>query len=446
MDALATALEALFSSELWATCVCYSTVLLACEAVFCVPALPRRSHWVCRFLAGVPVYVLLCNSHYLVAPVGGTWLVSIAAAYIFMGSTLLIWFVFDVRFSYAVFTAAAGQSLEGILFLIRNASSYFPQLPDIGLVKGTFAKFACCAVVLVLTWALLARRTPKQTCLEVRSMPMLLFICFSLFVTNLLSTWVRADSAQSAPYAVCSAFCCVLLLILQFDIFKTSSLETERDLMRRLFRLRELQQRDNQESMEVVNVKFHDLKHQIAALRQMDGGPERERSLEDLEHSICAYDAAVNSGDPAVDALLTEKSMRCWARGITFTCVCDGRCLSWLGVVDLYSLLGNALDNAIEAAEKVPAGQARVVAVKVWRQGGLACVEVENSCVGEVRLEDGLPSTSKDDAEFHGFGLKSVRAIAESRGGHLTLESQPGRFALRVVLPVPKYAPTGERQ
>ncbi len=445
MDAVMASLEALFASELWATCVCYTTVLLACEAVFCVPALPRRSHWVCRLLAGVPMYVFACNSHYLVAPVSGTWLVALAAAFIFMGSTLLIWFVFDVRFSYAVFTAAAGQSLEGILFLIRNASAYFPQLPDIGLVKGTFAKFAFCATVLALVWVFQVRRSPRQTCLEVRSMPMLLFICLSLFVTNLLSTWVRADSAQSAPYAVCSAFCCVLLLILQFDIFKTSSLENERDLMRRLFRLRERQQRESQESMEVVNVKFHDLKHQIAALRQMDGGPERERSLGDLERSICAYDSAVNSGNPAIDALLTEKSMRCWARNITFTCICDGQCLSWLGVVDLYTLLGNALDNAIEAAEKVSVGQARVVSVKIWRQASLACVEIENSYTGTVTLQDGLPATSKDDADYHGYGLKSVRSIAESHGGHLSLEAAPGRFTLRVVLPIPADAACGER-
>ncbi len=440
MGGVAAALEALLASELWATCVCYTTVLLACEAVFCLPTLPRRPHWACRAAVGIPAFVLLCNSHYLVAPVSGTWLVSIAAAYIFLGSAVLIWFVFDVRFSYAIFTAAAGQSVEGILFLIRNAHSYFPQLPDVGLVQGAFAKFIGCVVVLALVWLLLVRRNPRQTCLEVRSMPMLLFICFSLFVTNLLSTWVRTDSAQSAPYAVCSAFSCVLLLILQFDIFKTSTLETERDLMRRLFRLRERQQRENQESMEVVNVKFHDLKHQIAALRQMDGGPEREQSLAELEHSICAYDAAVNSGDSAVDAVLTEKSMRCWARGISFSCICDGSCLSWMSVVDLYALLGNVLDNAIEAAEKVPVGQARVVSVKVWRQGSLAVVDVENSYVGEVRLEDDLPVTSKEDAEHHGFGLKSVRSIVEGCGGHLSLEAQPGRFNLRVLLPMKEDA------
>ncbi len=445
MAALAAALETLFASELWATCVCYTTVLLACEAVFCVPALPRRAHWAFRLLVGIPAYALLCNAHLIMPLVGGTWLVSIVAVYIFLSSALLIWFAFDVRFSYAVFIAAAGQSLEGILFIIRKAQEYFPQLPDCGVVANTLAKIGCCAVFLALIWLLQAKRGSNQRCLEVRSMPMLLFICLTEFCTNLMSTWVRNIGAQSAPYAVCSAFCCVLLLILQFDIFKTSRLESERDVMRHLFHLREQQQRENQESMEIVNVKFHDLKHQIAALRQMDTGPEREQSLEDLEHSIRAYDASVASGDPAVDALLTEKSMRCWAKGIAFTCVCDGRCLSWLGVVDLYTLLGNALDNAIEAAEKVPAGQARVVCVKVWRQADLACVEVENSCTGEVRLEDGLPATSKDDARYHGFGLKSVRSIAEAHGGSLSLETQPGRFTLRVVLPVPKEAPAGER-
>ena len=51
-----------------------------------------------------------------------------------------------------------------------------------------------------------------------------------------------------------------------------------------------------------------------------------------------------------MDAILTEKSTRCWSRGIDFSCMVDGPCLAGLGVVDLYTLLGNALDNAIEAA------------------------------------------------------------------------------------------------
>ena len=99
--------------------------------------------------------------------------------------------------------------------------------------------------------------------------------------------------------------------------------------------------------------------------------------------------------------------------------------------------MGNALDNAIEAAEKVPSWEARVVSVRAWSRGGLAFLCVENSCVGRVALgEDGLPATSKEDPDYHGFGLRSIRDIARRHGGNLTLEPADGRFSLTVLLPM----------
>ena len=430
-------LEQLFASEAWSFFVCYTTVLLAAEMVFCLPVLPRRRHALARACVAVPLYVLCFNSHIIVVPVSGTMLVAPVAALIFLASTLMLWAIFDVEWAYAVFFVAAAQSVEGILFLVRHTDAYFPGLPALPLVPATFLKALNCALVLFLVWLIFVRRYRGGRPPAMDSKPMLAFVCATLLVANLLSTWVRAVDAQTAPYAVCSCLCYLLLLIIQFDLFRTSSLESERDLMRRLFRLRERQQKENQESMEVVNVKFHDLKHQIAALRQMEGGPARERALAELEHSICAYDASVKTGNVAVYAILTEKSMQCWAREIDFSCVADGACLSGLPVTDLYTLLGNVLDNAIEAAQQVPTHMARVVQVKVWRQGEFACLSVENSCVGKVELKDGLPLTSKADPEYHGFGLRSIRSIAEAHHGTMALESEEGRFSLTVLLPAP---------
>ena len=430
-------MDAALLHEVWATLVCFTTVLLASELTFCLPNLPRRPRFLARAAVAIPVYVALFNSHLLVVPVVGTWLVSPRATLIFAASVAVIWVLFDVPLQTALFYGAAGYSVEGILFVIRNARSYFPGLPQLDVVSGKIACGCCCALVLLAVLLVLSARYGKDRQPDVNNAFLLVFVLITHLVVNVLSTWVRVDGLQTGPYAVCSVMCYVLLLMVQFGAFQISSMERERDLERRLFRLRERQQREGQESVEVVNVKFHDLKHQIAALRQMEGGELRERCLAELEHSIEAYDASVHSGDPAVDAILTEKSTRCWSRGIDFSCMVDGGCLAGLGVVDLYTLLGNALDNAIEAAEKVPSWEARVVSVRAWSRGGLAFLCVENSCVGRVALgEDGLPATSKEDPDYHGFGLRSIRDIARRHGGNLTLEPADGRFSLTVLLPM----------
>ena len=74
----------------------------------------------------------------------------------------------------------------------------------------------------------------------------------------------------------------------------------------------------------------------------------REKYLKELEQSVQIYDAMVKTGNEALDTLLTEKSLYCEAHGIKISCVVDGKSLAFLDPVDLYAILGNALDNAVE--------------------------------------------------------------------------------------------------
>lgn len=57
--------------------------------------------------------------------------------------------------------------------------------------------------------------------------------------------------------------------------------------------------------------------------------------------------------------------------------------------------------------------------------------------MGTVELgEDGLPATSKDDPDYHSFGLRSIRDVVARHGGNVTLDAEDGRFSLTVLLPL----------
>ena len=103
------------------------------------------------------------------------------------------------------------------------------------------------------------------------------------------------------------------------------------------------------ENVDLINRKCHDLKHQIAALRRISDRREREESIQALEQSVMIYDSVVKTGNDILDTVLTEKSLLCESRGITLTCVADGDCLDFMDGVDIYTIFGNALDNAIES-------------------------------------------------------------------------------------------------
>ncbi|MCR4871754.1 MAG: ATP-binding protein, partial [Atopobiaceae bacterium] len=96
---------------------------------------------------------------------------------------------------------------------------------------------------------------------------------------------------------------------------------------------------------------------------------------------------------------------------------------------------GNALDNAIEAAEQIPNPDERMIFLRVERQGAFARIYVENTCLGTVELVAGMPQTSKDDERFHGFGLKSIRMIVDRLGGNMVITPHEGVFSLSILLP-----------
>lgn len=85
------------------------------------------------------------------------------------------------------------------------------------------------------------------------------------------------------PVALFAILCNLMLLMIEFDVFRHSSMEQNRQIMERLMAEREKQLRLSQENVDLINVKCHDLKHQIAALRDMPSGEERNRTIGELE-------------------------------------------------------------------------------------------------------------------------------------------------------------------
>lgn len=127
----------------------------------------------------------------------------------------------------------------------------------------------------------------------------------------------------------------------------------ERDALQNVLQAQYAQYRSAQDSIDLINKKYHDLKHQIAVLRS-ETSEEKAHYLDAMEQEIRSYEAQNKTGNEVLDTILTSKSLYCQQHGITLTCVADGAALDFMDTMDLCSLFGNALDNAIESIEKLP--------------------------------------------------------------------------------------------
>ncbi len=86
----------------------------------------------------------------------------------------------------------------------------------------------------------------------------------------------------------------------------------------------------------------------------------------------------------------------------------------------IYSLLGNALDNAIECLTQVSDASKRVITLDISRCRDMAVIRVQNYTPAPPTLRDGAIVTTKQNTEEHGYGIKSIKSIAEQYGATVT--------------------------
>jgi len=190
---------------------------------------------------------------------------------------------------------------------------------------------------------------------------------------------------------------------------------------------------------DVVNRKYHDLKHYIHAIRAETNPDARAGYMDQLEDSISGYEtSALDTGSNVLDTLLTAKSQQADRMQITLAAVADGTAIGFVDAMDLVTLVGNALDNAIEATSSLEDPTQRLVRIAVYRQGSFAMIKVENIFRGALQMVNGLPQTTKASSLHHGYGLKNMRETAERYGGSLTAHAEEDWFVVRVLLPSPR--------
>jgi len=263
-----------------------------------------------------------------------------------------------------------------------------------------------------------------------------LLILFTIVIKFIMEPYLSARS-MTKLYVLVSIYdvvCCVLALMLEQGLFRNQALTDEKNFLTQLVHIQEEQYRTSKANVEMVNIKCHDMKHQISHITSTTD-PDAIRELEQI---ISVYDSSLQTGNEILDVCLMEKKLLCEKNSIKLDCIANGQCLSFMQPSDLFSLFGNALDNAMEAVCKLDDVEKRIIFVSVKEELGMAIIHVENNYTGELIMADGIPRTSKDDEFYHGYGVKSIRMVVEKYDGNMALLPQNGIFNLNITIPVPE--------
>ena len=392
-----------------------------------------RSGFVARALLGTAGLLALSELLYM------TSLPSILNLTAFVALVFLwVLLCFDCSAVHAVFTATCA-------YTVQHITSKLTYMVVIGLVMEGVPLPAWSATVLLAAFNVLVcvplylyftRGFLRDGQLMFNSVRTVLFAALFLVVAVFLSSILEDNLDSTAPtylssYLSLGAFCtlfAVTILSLELTNCGVKRLETENSVLERLLEKDRLQYEQARDDMEKINIRYHDLKQQYSRV-----SAEERAGLEDEMKSL---NLRYFTGNKALDIVVTQKAAICAEKGIQLICSADGEALGTMKSYHIYSLFGNAIDNAIECLEKVDDRSKRTISLTLARSGDMAVVRVENYTPEDPTVENGELVTTKDDAKSHGFGVKSIRGVAEKYGGTAEFFVRDHVFYLVVALPI----------
>ena len=405
----------------------------------------RREHFAKKLVGGFLLFVLL-NALIAPLPVYINQIIKFAAVIIY------IYFCFDVGYGQAVFDGTCAYATQHLAYQV--------SLVIFGLFElGLWGQLAIQAVVLACVYAVAYFKFVKKMRefdgiieASVENIVIMIAVVFVAIVLTVFTTTLPPANTISGlrntlspdqnirilvlSCALYSITCCTFVLWIQISTRRQLKLQHELDVQRQLWLSHKSQYEMSKESIAIINQKCHDLKYQIAALRDFYTEEQRKEYLDKIEDSIMIYDSTCKTGNEILDTILAEKKLLCENDQIAFTCIADGDCLSFMDPIDLYAIITNALNNAIDYVSKLENPEQRLITLLVYSQASVAFIQVENFFLGTLEYREGLPKTTKSDKTVHGFGLKSIRYNVEKYSGFMSIETKNDTFILRISLPI----------
>ena len=341
------------------------------------------------------------------------------------------------------FVLLLGETAASLLWQLYYYVAERHLLPP---TVGTLLLFAAVVYALVfgIDWALVRRTLGdfKNVRVEKRDLVPSYLICAGAYLMS-NSSYVLKDTPFSSSYPMeiyimrtMADLGGIFLLVSSHLVLQSARESLENEMLRQAMQQQYENYQLSKESVELVNQKYHDLKHQLTLIRQ--GGvisDEAQAGLDQIERSVRKYEAENKTGNAILDTILTAKSLQCQGKDIEFKVVADGTALERMDDMDIAALFGNIIDNAIEACEKVTPDE-RLITLAVSKRKGFLSIREENRFAGELAMEHGTPVTTKGDKRFHGFGVKSIRSTVEEYKGDVRIAAEGGWFKISILIPL----------
>lgn len=366
------------------------------------------------------------------------------------GIYLYLWFGITWKQSayYALFTAACWTACQNILFTpflfpIARASVNAAMNPIVNEIFFTVLRILIMAIPLTAVSLFIPFRDITGPRLPQWVVLFFVIVC-EMYVKSTLDTVTKEAEIHPLEISLFPIF--LQLFLLGFLIFFEKNLyssqkqkEIQLQEIANHYRIQNLEARQKGE-MDIRRI-HHDMKNHLVAINSLAQQNQASDSINayisNLLNGMQQYETQVKTGNLLLDGLIAQKLGEAKQQQIAMSLIVDFTDINFLEDMDICTLFGNALDNAIEACAHVADSRERLICVRTQESAGQLFVTIANTYQGQLKLSNGLPETLKDDSRSHGIGLRNIRHVLKKYGGLLDINlEQPGWFRLTMLIPV----------
>lgn len=275
-------------------------------------------------------------------------------------------------------------------------------------------------------------------------MVLLLIPAGSMYIAVNEFTASQHGNSIIAPLVTFSILLCINVIV--FEIYaklaENFMLENEKTVYEQQLYMISRNTEEQKKMMEGFREERHNFINKLIVLKDDMEHSENERALEELNwlmQELPGKSIISNCGNSTVDALINFKNITAEKAGVAFRLKIFIPANLPINQCDLGVVMGNALDNAIEAAEQYD-GTDKFVEIIMGVKKEALVLTIKNPFCNEIRKDkQGNLLSTKSDGNRHGYGVKSIRRVAEKYNGEVLIETEKQLFLMTVIMNLEQF-------
>lgn len=345
---------------------------------------------------------------------------------VFISATLIVLIILSEIFTGVIIAAITKKSVE---FITSNIFYYIQGV----LISKT--------LVLIFAKTIQYKKFPSGTKIsKALFVPIIAMPVSTMLIIYVISEYAYSlIEVNSVTFVAVAVMLLVLSNILVFYLFEKQIRQDEETkkstLVQQQLQYQTQYFKELSDKYKLSNRTVHDTKNQLfaisAAISDNDYEVAKSR-IDEMCKKVVAGESSIRTGNDALDALINTKYNDNKEFNIKFKHNIIINPKNKIDNIDLCIIIGNALDNAIEACLKIDSNTEKEIVLKIRQMNNILAVEMTNPTSENIEKVNGKLVSGKKDKELHGFGMQSIEEIVNKYNGNLTYSQKNGLFNLKI--------------